>query len=90
LEDFAIAGVRTNLPLFQRILEDPDFIAGSYNTDFMRRTLLKPSEHVPDELLHTLAAAAAIAYLAHYQGSQPVMPQRLLEGWRQAGLQLPG
>ena len=89
LEDFAIAGVRTNLPLFQRILEDPDFIAGTYNTDFMRRTLLKPSENVSDELLHTLAAAAAIAYLAHYQGSQPVMPQRLLEGWRQASLQLP-
>ncbi len=89
LEDFAIAGVRTNMPLFQRILEDPDFIAGAYNTDFMRRTLLTPSENVSDELLHTLAAAAAIAYLAHYQGSQPVMPQRLLEGWRQASLQLP-
>ena len=90
LEDFAIAGVRTNLPLFQRILEDPDFIAGTYNTDFMRRTLLKPSANVSDELLHTLAAAAAIAYLAHYQGSQPVLPKRLLEGWRQAGRQLPG
>jgi acetyl/propionyl-CoA carboxylase alpha subunit len=90
LEDFAIAGVRTNLPVFQRILEDPDFIAGTYTTDFMRRPLLKPNDNPSDELMHALASAAAIAYLAHYQGSQPVMPKRLLEGWRQSGRQLPG
>jgi acetyl/propionyl-CoA carboxylase alpha subunit len=89
LEDFAIAGVRTNLPVFQRILEDPDFIAGTYNTDFMRRPLLKPNDKPSDELVDALAAAAAIAYLAHYQGSQPVVPQRLLEGWRHSGRPLP-
>jgi acetyl/propionyl-CoA carboxylase alpha subunit len=90
LEDFAIAGVRTNLPVFQRILEDPDFIGANYNTDFMRRPLLKPNDDPSDDLMAALAAAAAIAYLAHYQGSQPVMPRRLLEGWRQSGRQLPG
>jgi hypothetical protein len=78
------------LPVFQRILEDPDFIGANYNTDFMRRPLLKPNDDPSDDLMAALAAAAAIAYLAHYQGSQPVMPRRLLEGWRQSGRQLPG
>ena len=90
LEDFAISGVRTNLPVFQRILEDPDFVAGTYNTDFMRRPLLKPNENPSEELVKALATAAAVAYLAHYQGSQPVTPTRLLEGWHHSSRQLPG
>ncbi len=28
LQDFVISGVRTNLPLYQRIMQDPDFLAG--------------------------------------------------------------
>lgn len=90
LQDFNIAGVRTNLPLFQRIFDDPDFIAGHYNTEFMRRSLLRPDPDAPEELLQGLAVAAAIAYLAHYQASQPVVPQRLTEGWHRSSRQLFG
>ena len=67
LQDFAISGVRSNIPLYQRILEDPDFVAGTYSTDFMRRPLLRRETKSPEELLRDLAVAAAIAYATRNQ-----------------------
>lgn len=37
LEMFVIEGIKTSLPLHQKILTDPDFQAGKYNTQFMER-----------------------------------------------------
>jgi acetyl-CoA carboxylase biotin carboxylase subunit len=34
-----VEGVKTNLPLHRRILEDPDFIAGKFDTRFLERFL---------------------------------------------------
>jgi acetyl-CoA carboxylase biotin carboxylase subunit len=38
---FIVEGIRTSIPLHQRILEDPDFIAGRLSTRFMDRYLAK-------------------------------------------------
>ena len=90
LQDFAIAGIQTNLPLFQRILDDPDFIEGRYDTSFLRRPLTEAQPQAADELLHDLAVIAAVAYQMRLQSQQPVTPDRLLEGWHHSGRQLPG
>jgi acetyl/propionyl-CoA carboxylase alpha subunit len=90
LQDFVITGVRTNLPLFQRIMQDPDFVAGSYNTEFLRRPMLYSTPHAPDEVLRDLAVAAAMAYALRTQGRQPVMPAQFMQGWHRASRQLPG
>jgi acetyl-CoA carboxylase biotin carboxylase subunit len=90
LQDFAISGVRSNIPLYQRILEDPDFIAGTYATDFMRRPLLRRETDSPEELLRDLAVAAAIAYAARNQAMQSVVPERMQSGWHRSSRQLPG
>jgi acetyl-CoA carboxylase biotin carboxylase subunit len=37
LESFIIEGIKTNIPLQLRILADPDFAAGSFDTHFMER-----------------------------------------------------
>jgi acetyl-CoA carboxylase, biotin carboxylase subunit len=37
LEMFIIEGVQTSIPLHQRILADPDFLAGKFTTDFLSR-----------------------------------------------------
>lgn len=37
LEMFVIEGIHTSIPLHQRILADPDFIAGRFDTNFIRR-----------------------------------------------------
>ena len=90
LQDFAISGVRSNIPLYQRILEDPDFVAGTYSTDFMRRPLLRRETELPEELLRDLAVAAAIAYAARNQAMQSVVPERMQSGWHRSSRQLPG
>ncbi len=37
LEMFVIEGIKTSIPLHQRIMHDPDFIAGKFDTRFMER-----------------------------------------------------
>src|SRR5215472_2888864 len=39
LEMFVIEGIKTSIPLHRRILADPDFAAGNYNTHFIERLL---------------------------------------------------
>ncbi len=37
LDMFVVEGVHTSIPLHQRILADPDFLAGKFDTNFVRR-----------------------------------------------------
>ncbi len=37
LETFIIEGIKTNIPLQQKILHDPDFVSGNFSTKFMER-----------------------------------------------------
>ncbi|MBI4948957.1 MAG: acetyl-CoA carboxylase biotin carboxylase subunit, partial [Deltaproteobacteria bacterium] len=37
LEEFHVAGVKTNIPLHLKILRDHDFIAGKIDIDFLSR-----------------------------------------------------
>jgi acetyl-CoA carboxylase, biotin carboxylase subunit len=37
LEMFIVEGVQTSIPLHQRVLADPDFLAGNFNTNFLSR-----------------------------------------------------
>jgi len=42
LEMFVIEGIFTTIPLHQRIMHDPDFRAGNFDTKFMERFLAQP------------------------------------------------
>jgi acetyl-CoA carboxylase biotin carboxylase subunit len=39
LDVMVVEGIKTNIPLHRRILEDPDFLAGRFDTSFMERFL---------------------------------------------------
>ena len=41
LEVMVVEGIKTNIPLHLRILEDPDFLAGRIDTGFMERFMPK-------------------------------------------------
>jgi acetyl-CoA carboxylase biotin carboxylase subunit len=43
LGEFRIRPIRTTIPLYQRVMEDPDFQRGDFSTDFIRR-FLPPEE----------------------------------------------
>jgi acetyl-CoA carboxylase biotin carboxylase subunit len=46
LEFTVIEGIRTNLPLHRRIINDPDFIRGHLDTGFLDRLLERKAEAV--------------------------------------------
>jgi acetyl/propionyl-CoA carboxylase alpha subunit len=87
LEDFAVSGVQTNLPLIQRILDDPDFVRGEYTTEFCRRPLLAPRASERD--LRDLAVAAAITYASRNLAFHPTTPERVTSSWHRASRRLP-
>ena len=44
LDMFVVEGIYTTIPLHQRIMNDPDFIAGNFDTSFLTtRAVKKPS-----------------------------------------------
>ena len=44
LEMFVVEGIYTTIPLHQRIMADPDFRAGNFDTKFMERFLAQERE----------------------------------------------
>jgi len=87
LDDFAISGIQTNLPLFQNILADQDFVRGEYTTEFCQRPLLTSS--VSERDLRDLAVAAAIAYASRNLAYHPSTPERVSTGWHRDSRRLP-
>jgi acetyl/propionyl-CoA carboxylase alpha subunit len=88
LQDVAIIGIQTNLPLIQRIIGEDDFTRGDYTTEFCRRPLL--SDQADERELRDLAVVAAIAYVVRTQSSHPTLPDRLMSGWHHESRRLPG
>ncbi|MGA9354196.1 MAG: acetyl-CoA carboxylase biotin carboxylase subunit [Terriglobales bacterium] len=59
LSEYFVAGIKTNISLFQRILRDADFQAGKLDTGFLDRLLLK--SHPPDTARTSESRIAVIA-----------------------------
>ncbi len=86
LEDFALIGVPTNLPLVQRILQADSFIEGCYDTSFLAHSF---ETAVSANHLRDLAVAAAVYYLRRNQLLNPTMPERFQSGWHRDSRRLP-
>jgi len=81
LEDFAIVGAPTNLPLLMTILRVPDFVSGSYATDFLRESpIAKPATDI-ELLRRDLAVAAAILHARRHEAFVPEVPEQWATGW---------
>jgi acetyl-CoA carboxylase biotin carboxylase subunit len=91
LDEYAIGGIKTNIGLFRRILNDPDFRAARIDTGYLER-LLAGDALVEDTTEATIAedvVAVAAALLALLGGERPspaagVAPQ---SPWAAAGRQ---
>jgi 3-methylcrotonyl-CoA carboxylase alpha subunit len=92
LDDYAVLGVTTNLPLLRAIAAHPDFAAGATHTDFLATSGLagarfEPAVTPPEALI----AAAIFDIQALYGGSSVAAPDPWSAGpWRlmQDGLHL--
>jgi len=93
LYEYFVAGIKTNITLFQRILRDADFRAGKLDTGYLDRLLAKGnSESECDASESQIAAIAAGMFAALEQApsaakadnaSRPAAP--VLSNWKQKG-----
>jgi acetyl-CoA carboxylase biotin carboxylase subunit len=65
LDEYFIGGIKTNLSLFRRILDDPDFQAARIDTGFLDRLLASPRAALPANELSGIAAVAAALFTAN-------------------------
>jgi acetyl-CoA carboxylase, biotin carboxylase subunit len=63
LNEYFVGGIKTNISLFRRILEDPDFQAGKLDTGFLDRLLSVPAKP-PNRADIDVAAIAAGLFAA--------------------------
>ena len=88
LEEYRVIGVRTNIPLHRALLENPAFLAGDFDTQFLQNDILlengTDSESAPPEIA---ALAAVLATHRGYQRSAVyIKPGKSdLSNWKLAG-----
>ncbi|PYX29895.1 MAG: acetyl-CoA carboxylase biotin carboxylase subunit [Acidobacteria bacterium] len=64
LHEYFVAGIKTNISLFQRILQDPDFQNGKLDTGYLDRLLAKEKKPSSDNEAGTRIAAIAAGLFA--------------------------
>jgi acetyl/propionyl-CoA carboxylase alpha subunit len=80
LQEFQLEGADTNLPLIQRMLDQPGFQQGCYSTELV----ISPVEESPghERRMRDLAIMAALVQTLRRRGLQPEQPARTRSGWR--------
>jgi acetyl-CoA carboxylase biotin carboxylase subunit len=74
LDEYFVGGIKTNLPLFRRILEHPDFVSARIDTGFLDRLLASQSVSTGEAngLAEIAAVSAALfAATAQQKNGQP-------------------
>jgi acetyl-CoA carboxylase, biotin carboxylase subunit len=64
LNEYFVGGIKTNISLFRRILNDEDFKAGRLDTGFLDRLLARPAESVAADTRGAEVAAIAAGLFA--------------------------
>ncbi len=92
LQEFQLVGAANNLPLIQRIMEQPGFLRGQYTTDFLVGAMGEALDEIHFDIethFRHLAAIAAVVYVRRDEMFEPVFPERLRRGWHQESRRLP-
>jgi acetyl-CoA carboxylase, biotin carboxylase subunit len=84
LREYEIAGVRTTIPFFRRVMDDVDFVDARLDTGFIDRFLKRESGlEVKSESVRDLAVIAAVLGYTKRQANQAqVAPGRKLNAWQ--------
>ena len=68
LAEYRVIGIRTNIPFHQALMENPQFLAGDFDTQFVQDDMLTGSDDDQESELPEIAALSAV--LATYRHSQ--------------------
>jgi acetyl-CoA carboxylase, biotin carboxylase subunit len=89
LGEYTVAGVQTTIPILQRIVAHPDFVAGRLSTGFMERLLAADKPEAGGR--HRMIALIAAALTAYERAGRPAPaagphagPTATASAWRQA------
>jgi acetyl-CoA carboxylase biotin carboxylase subunit len=85
LAEYTVLGIRTTLPFFRRLVRDPDFRAGAFDTSFVERLLAKeePARERPWPV--AVAAAAIRALEERRAAARAPVARGASSGWRHTG-----
>jgi acetyl-CoA carboxylase biotin carboxylase subunit len=67
LDEYFVGGIKTNLPLFRRVLEHPDFISARIDTGFLDRLLATSAPAIANNGAAEIAAVSAALFAATAQ-----------------------
>ncbi|MFN2120132.1 MAG: acetyl-CoA carboxylase biotin carboxylase subunit [Anaerolineales bacterium] len=65
LEEYRIAGVRTNIPFHQMMMDSPRFMGGQYDTQFVEQRFAMPSSQGASGAYHPEIAAVFATLVTH-------------------------
>jgi acetyl-CoA carboxylase biotin carboxylase subunit len=85
IDEYVIGGIRTNLKLLRRILNDPDFQAARIDTGYLDRLLGKPASESAGAVDGTAEAAAIAAVLFAAPAATPA-PKQIETPWQRDAL----
>jgi acetyl-CoA carboxylase biotin carboxylase subunit len=88
LNEYRLTGIRTNIPLHQALLENPAFLKGEFDTQFLQDHSLLESGTEQDNALPEIAALAAVLATHQYNQQSAVIIKRGesdLSNWKLAG-----
>ena len=87
VSEYQVLGIKTTLPLFDRILAHPDFVAGDFDTSFIDTVLAGGNGRGARAVEIAVAAAAIRAFEERHRArTQPEAGRPGLPVWRAAGL----
>jgi len=89
LYEYFVAGIKTNISLFRRILRDPDFRAAKLDTGYLDRLLARPDSEVaaraPEPHIAAIAAGMfAVLDPANAKNGTPA-PASKVSNWKEKG-----
>jgi acetyl-CoA carboxylase biotin carboxylase subunit len=82
--EYRVVGIKTTLPFFARVLRDPAFAAGDYDTSLVD-TMLASAGGRPDRAVDVAVAAAAIRAFEERRQARGAPVAAAVAAWRAAG-----
>jgi acetyl-CoA carboxylase biotin carboxylase subunit len=86
IDEYVIGGIRTNLKLLRRILDDADFQAARIDTGYLDRLLAKPAAEDAEATVADTAKAAAIAAVLFDAPAAPPAATQAQTPWQHDAL----
>jgi len=87
LSEYQVGGIRTTIPFFQAVLDDPDFRNGEIDTDYLARFLQQRRAVASKPQNDELIAAAIVASIDFFRNSRTTVkaPSNGVSKWKMAG-----